>query len=158
MTMHIYDIFLFVFLWHNEIFPHFIIQPWWADSCRTNMIVVVFWLSVLSFSEEPYCDKDSFPAFSSGFLFSDYFVFWILYSCPVLSLATDCLHGTGYCCVLGSYSILCSCTLFKVYFKNSSLKSILLLIRIASSSMFYRLSTAIYLLFLWKNVYLNVCF
>ena len=68
--------------------------------------------------------------------------------CPVLSMANESLHGTVYYYVPSSYSMLCLCTLFKVNFKyNCFSLSLLLLMRVASSSVFYRLSTAMYLLF-----------
>lgn len=85
--------------------------------------------------------------FSQIILCSGYCVFVLCYLWPLTVYMEQCT-------VL--YWILTPCFAHVLYSKFILsivfFKSLLLLIRVASSSMFYRMSTAIYLLFLKKNV------
>ena len=79
----------------------------------------------------------------------DFFA-WIIfysgyYSCPVLSLVTNSLHRSGlYIRILTPR--LCSCTFSK--FILSKLFINFMPMRVAVSSMFYRMSAVVYLLFM----------
>lgn len=119
----------FLFSYHEQILAE---QPCWSGSL----------LSTLRTSQKsPAVIKRLF----SIFIWVSLLVYFVFSN----SLALCCLWPLtvymGQCTLI--YQFLLSCTLFKVHFKYSFYQ-FLLPMRVASSRMFYRMSTVIYLLFL----------